>query len=119
MALTDEQVMSVKGRGFLRNRGTDNFSGRVVSVGGVYDTAALKALSECAERFGNGKVIMTSRLSAEIPGIPFEKIARFIEKNTFSSVHIFFGVNIIFTFIGCAIFYLITHFIIKKKLNLE
>ena len=74
MALTDEQVMSVKGRGFLRNRGTDNFSGRVVSVGGVYDTAALKALSECAERFGNGKVIMTSRLSAEIPGIPFEKI---------------------------------------------
>ena len=74
MALSEEQVMSVKGRGFLRNRSTDNFSGRVVSVGGMYTTETLQALSECAERFGNGTVIMTGRLSAEVPGIPFEKI---------------------------------------------
>ena len=63
--------------------------------------------------------VLTTVLSVNYDSIPFEKIARFIEKNTFGSVHIFFGVNIIFTFIGCAIFYLITHFIIKKKLNLE
>lgn len=74
MAISNEEVAKVKGRGFLRNRGTDNFSGRVVSIAGVFDANALRALAECAEKFGNGKVIMTSRLSAEVPGIPFEKI---------------------------------------------
>lgn len=74
MAVSKEDVARVKGRGFLRNRGTDNFSGRVVSVAGVFDADALRALAQCAETFGNGKVIVTSRLSAEVPGIPFEKI---------------------------------------------
>ena len=74
MAITKEQIMSVKGRGFLRNRGTECFSGRVVSVGGAFTADALRAIAECAEQFGSGKVIFTSRLSAEIVGIPFEKI---------------------------------------------
>ena len=72
--LSSEQITSVKGRGFLRNRGTDCFSGRVVSVAGVFTADALRSLAECAEIFGNGKVIFTSRLSAEIVGIPFDKI---------------------------------------------
>ncbi len=74
MSLTKEAVMSVKGRGFLRNRGTDCFSGRVVSIGGVFSAEQLHVLADCAECFGNGKVIFTSRLSAEIPGIAYEKI---------------------------------------------
>ena len=74
MSITKEEIMSVKGRGFLRNRGTDCFSGRVVSIAGVFTPQALRAIAECAERFGDGKVIVTSRLSAEISGIPFEKI---------------------------------------------
>ena len=74
MSLTKEQVMSVKGRGFLRNRGTDCFSGRLVTVAGVLSPEQLRAIAECAERFGSGKVNFTSRLSAEIVGIPFEKI---------------------------------------------
>ena len=72
--LTSEQIMSVKGRGFLRNRGTDCFSGRLVTVGGLLSPDQLRAIAECAERFGNGKVNFTSRLSAEIVGIPFDKI---------------------------------------------
>lgn len=72
--LSNEQIMSVKARGFLRNRGTDCFSGRVVTVAGVFSPAELHAIAECAERFGNGKVIFTARLSAEIVGIPFDKI---------------------------------------------
>ena len=74
MSITKEEVMSVKGRGFLRNRGTDCFSGRVVSVAGVYTADSLLAIAECAEKFGNGRVVFTSRLSAEIVGIPFDKI---------------------------------------------
>ena len=72
--LTSEQVTSVKARGFLRNRGTDCFSGRVVSIAGVFTANQLRAIAECAERFGEGKVIFTARLSAEIVGIPFGKI---------------------------------------------
>ena len=73
--LTKEQIMSVKARGFLRNRNTDCFSGRLVTVAGLFTTDELRSIAECAEKFGNGKVIFTARLSAEISGIPFEKIA--------------------------------------------
>lgn len=74
MSISKEDVMKVKGRGFLRNRGTDNFSGRVVSYAGLYSSEDLLAISECASRYGCGKVSFTSRLSAEIIGIPYEKI---------------------------------------------
>ena len=72
--LTNEQITNVKGRGFLRNRGTDCFSGRVVTVAGLFTPEQLHAIAECAEKFGNGKVIFTARLAAEIVGIPFDKI---------------------------------------------
>ena len=74
MSITKDDISSVKSRGFLINRGTECFSGRVVAVAGQYSSAELVAIGECAERFGNGKVIFTSRLNAEIPGIPFDKI---------------------------------------------
>ena len=74
MSITKEQIMSVKGRGFLQNRGTECFSGRLVTVAGQFTPDELRALAECAERFGNGEVIFTARLAAEIVGIPFEKI---------------------------------------------
>ena len=74
MSITKEQITAVKGRGFLLNRGTECFSGRVVAIGGQYTAETLKALSECADTYGNGKIVFTSRLSAEIPGIPYEKI---------------------------------------------
>ena len=69
MGITKDQITSVKGRGFLLNRGTECFSGRVVTVAGLFTPAELHSIAECAERFGNGKVIFTSRLSAEISGI--------------------------------------------------
>lgn len=74
MSITKEQIMSVKGRGFLQNRGTECFSGRLVTVAGMFSPNELRAIAECAEKFGNGKVVFTSRLAAEIVGIPYEKI---------------------------------------------
>ena len=74
MSITKEQIMSVKGRGFLQNRGTECFSGRLVTVAGQFTPHELRALADCAERFGNGEVIFTARLTAEIVGIPFEQI---------------------------------------------
>ncbi len=69
-----EDIARVKGMGFLRNRGTELFSGRVVPRGTVFTAEQMHALAELAARFGNGKLICTSRQSVEIPGIPFERI---------------------------------------------
>ena len=89
MSITKEQIMSVKGRGFLQNRGTDCFSGRVVTAAGIFSPDQLRMIAECAENFGSGKVIFTARLAAEIPGIPFEKIP---EAERFMAEHgLYFG----------------------------
>ncbi len=72
--LTPDQIKEVKAKGFLLNRGTENFSGRIVPEGSVFSAGDLAVIAELADRFGNGKVAFTSRLSAEIVGIPYDRI---------------------------------------------
>ncbi len=84
MKLTTEQITAVKARGFLRNRGTELFSGRIVAAGTVFTAENFKDMSYIAENFGNGKLICTSRLAVEIPGIPFAKIE---EAEAYASSH--------------------------------
>lgn len=84
MAITKDQIMEVKGRGFLRNRGTECFSGRIVGVGTVFTGDEIIAIGELAKEFGNGKVSFTSRLTAEVVGIPFERIP---EAEKFAAEH--------------------------------
>ena len=67
----------VKALGFLRNKGTDNFSGRIITVNGKITAAQNKCISEAAELFGNGIVTFTSRLTVEVQGIPYDKIQDF------------------------------------------
>lgn len=74
MNLSKEQIQNVKAKGFLQNRGTTNFSGRVVSVAGEFSADDLYSLAECAKIYGSGNVIFTSRLAAEIVGIPYDRI---------------------------------------------
>lgn len=77
LKVTPAQEKEVKAFGFLRNRGTDNFSGRIVTINGKITAAQQKIIGEAAEKFGNGDVLFTSRLTIEIPGIPYEKISDF------------------------------------------
>ena len=77
--LKPADITRVKARGFLLNRGTELFSGRVVSYGGVYTPEQLDIISACAKEFGSGKVVMTTRLTMEIVGIPYENIDAAIE----------------------------------------
>ena len=84
MSITKEQITAVKGRGFLQNRGTECFSGRVVAVAGQFSAESLRTLADCAERFAEGRVIFTSRLCAEIPGIPYDRIP---EAEAFLAAH--------------------------------
>jgi len=72
-----DEVRRVKGRGYLHNKGTDSFSARVVTVNGRITAAQTRKLAELAETFGSGVVSFTTRLSVEIPSIPFDKVEAF------------------------------------------
>ena len=74
MDITNEQRAKVKGQGFLSNKDGEHFSARVITENGVLNHKQLKNLCEVAEKFGNGDVSFTSRLTLEIPGIKFSDI---------------------------------------------
>ena len=61
--LTQEEIKSFKGRGWLLNKGTDTFSARVVTVNGKVSVDQLVAVAEAARKFGSGEVTFTSRPS--------------------------------------------------------
>ena len=67
----------VKAMGFLSNKGTDNFSGRIITVNGKITAAQQRCIAEAAEKFGNGAVTFTTRLTIEVQGIPYGQIEAF------------------------------------------
>ncbi len=77
LTISKEDEKRVKALGFLSNKGTDNFSGRVITVNGAITAAQAKCIAEAAELFGNGIVTFTTRLSVECQGIPYDKIEDF------------------------------------------
>ncbi len=79
LTISPEDQKRVKALGFLANKGTDNFSGRIITVNGKITAKQLQCVAEAADKFGNGDVAFTSRLTLECPGIPYEKIDDFIE----------------------------------------
>lgn len=77
LTISKEDEKRVKALGFLSNKGTDNFSGRVITVNGKITAAQQKCIAEAAELFGNGVVTFTTRLTVEVQGIPYDKIEDF------------------------------------------
>ena len=77
LTVSKEDEARVKGMGFLNNRGTDLFSARVLTVNGKVTAAQHRCMAEAAEKFGNGNLLYTTRLSVEIQGIPYDKIEEF------------------------------------------
>ncbi len=70
-----EEITRVKGLGFLWDKTTpDCFNGRVITRNGKMTAKELAAVAEAAEKFGNGQVALTVRLTAEIQKVPFENI---------------------------------------------
>lgn len=79
LTISAEDEKKVKARGFLSNKGTDNFSGRIITVNGKITAEQQKVIGEAAEKFGNGIVTFTTRLTIEVQGIPYDKIDEFCE----------------------------------------
>ena len=62
--LKQADITRVKAMGFLWNRGTESFSGRILTGNGVITAKQLAKAAECAEKYGNGKVTFTRRFPA-------------------------------------------------------
>lgn len=74
-AVSAEEITRVKALGFLHDKRTpDRFNGRVITRNGKITAEEARVIAEAAEQFGSGEVTMTSRLTMEIQGVPFENI---------------------------------------------
>ena len=77
--ISADEIKRVKALGFLNNKGTDLFNGRIITVNGKITAEQTKVIAEAADKFGNGDVEFTTRLTVEVRGIPFENIEPFRE----------------------------------------
>lgn len=75
-----DEIKRVKGMGFLNNRGTDLFNGRVITRNGKITVNQARAITEAAEKFGNGDIEFTTRLTVEVRGIHFDNIEAFCKE---------------------------------------
>ena len=71
LTVSKEEEKRVKALGFLSNKGTDNFSARLITVNGKITAAQQKCIAEAAEKFGNGNITFTTRLTVEVQGVRF------------------------------------------------
>lgn len=72
--LSQNDIKRVKAMGFLWNRGTEQFSARAITENGTMTAAQLHNIAACAEKYGNGTVAFTTRLTVEMPGIAFANV---------------------------------------------
>ena len=72
--LTPAQIKEVKALGFLHCKGTNNFNCRVITGNGKLSNAHMRRITEAAEKFGNGEVAMTTRLTMEIQSVPYVNV---------------------------------------------
>lgn len=77
MALKADDIKRVKGAGFLLNRGTECFNGRIITENGTLTAKQMIRVGEAARKFGSGTVAFTTRMTVEVPGIPYESIPAF------------------------------------------
>lgn len=75
--LTAEEIKSVKGLGFLNQKGTNKFNARVLTRNGKISSEESMVIAEAAKKFGDGHMMMTTRLTIEVSGIKYENIEPF------------------------------------------
>ncbi|MDF2685464.1 MAG: putative nitrite and sulfite reductase subunit [Clostridia bacterium] len=72
--ITAEDRKRVKSMGFLSNKDGEHFSVRLITENGVMTAEQMRNVCEMAEKFGNGNISFTTRLTVELPGIKYEDI---------------------------------------------
>jgi dissimilatory sulfite reductase (desulfoviridin) alpha/beta subunit len=74
MGISEEVKKKYKSMGYVPNREGDTVSARIVTKNGVLSIIQTQALSSVAQKYGNGKITITSRLGIELPGIAYDDI---------------------------------------------
>ncbi|WP_077534542.1 4Fe-4S dicluster domain-containing protein [Massiliimalia massiliensis] len=77
--LNQDEIKSVKGLGFLNNKGTNRFNGRIITTNGKITAEQTACIAQAAEKYGNGEVAFTARMTVEVPGIEYKDIPAFRE----------------------------------------
>lgn len=78
--LTPEQIKQVKGLGCLQDkRYEDVFNVRVLTKNGRLTTDTARVILDAADKFGSGKIAMTTRLTIEIQGVKYDNIPGLME----------------------------------------
>lgn len=77
VTISGQDIMRVKALGFLHNKGTNCFNGRILTRNGRLTAKESACIAQAAEKFGDGHVVNTVRLTVEVSGIPYEKIEDF------------------------------------------
>ena len=72
-----EDIKRVKGLGFLHHKGTNQFNARVITRNGRITTEECAAIAEAARLYGDGHMMMTTRLTIEVSGIAYDNIDAF------------------------------------------
>lgn len=74
-SVSAEDITRVKALGFLWDKNTpDKFNCRVITRNGKITAQESAAITEAAKQFGSGEITMTSRLTLEIQGVPYDNI---------------------------------------------
>lgn len=74
VTVSAEEITRLKALGCLHNKGTDNFNVRVITRNGNITAAENQAIAAAAEKYGSGRIAMTTRLTMEIIGVPYGNI---------------------------------------------
>lgn len=78
-ALTQDQIKAVKALGCLKDKRFDDiFNVRVITRNGKITADEQRTIAEAADIFGSSEVTMTTRLTVEIQGVPYDKIPSLI-----------------------------------------
>ncbi len=76
--LSADDIKRVKGLGFLQHKGTNRFNARVITRNGRITAEEAAAIAEAARLYGDGHMMMTTRMTIEVSGIDYNAIDAFI-----------------------------------------
>ncbi len=76
--LSADDIKRVKGLGFLQHKGTNCFNARVITRNGRITAEEAAAIAEAARLYGDGHMMMTTRMTIEVSGIHYDNIDAFM-----------------------------------------
>ena len=75
--LKPEDIKRVKALGFLHHKGTNKFNGRIITRNGRITDDECAVIAQASKLYGDGHMMMTTRLTIEVSGIDYSDIDAF------------------------------------------